>query len=437
MTRQRLGMVALAWAAGFAAGMAAPLSVQAQGRVGSDAAGLSLEQAVARALEHEPTLQSVRTDVAAARGTLVQAGLKPNPMLSMARQQEPGGSDNQTSVTVEWPLDLFRKTGRVTVAARELDVTTFRVADRERLLAADVRTAYGAAAAAIRDLAVTDEVVEAATRELELVRGRVTEGAAPPLQRDVLIVERQRVEADRLLQSTRAETTMLELKRLLGMAPAETLLLRDTLESLVDAAGSPSATDQMDVERRADVQEAAGMATVAAAAVDRARRDGRPDLSLFATYMRTDAGFPQLGFNHAGALERVGAVFHYVAAGATVTLPLRNNNRGEIAATEARRDGAEARREAAELQARTEVAAARVSDRGAQAAVAVYKGELRTLARQNLETVRRTYDLGRGTVTDVLSEQRRFLEIERAYTDTLRQAYDARTALLRAMGAQR
>ena len=66
------------------------------------------------------------------------------------------------------------------------------------------------------------------------------------------------------------------------------------------------------------------------------------------------------------------------------------------------------------------------SARGAQA-----------LARQNLTVVSQSYDLGRVTVFDVLAEQRRYLEVERSYTEALRAAYDARTALTRALGGVR
>jgi outer membrane protein TolC len=67
----------------------------------------------------------------------------------------------------------------------------------------------------------------------------------------------------------------------------------------------------------------------------------------------------------------------------------------------------------------------------------VYSGGVRTLARQNLNVVRQSYDLGRVTIFEVLAEQKRYLEQERAYTETLRLAYEARTALKRAMGETR
>jgi outer membrane protein TolC len=59
---------------------------------------------------------------------------------------------------------------------------------------------------------------------------------------------------------------------------------------------------------------------------------------------------------------------------------------------------------------------------------------MRTLARQNLNVVQQTFDLGRATVFDVLAEQRRYLEVEQAYTTALREAWEARAVLKRALG---
>jgi cobalt-zinc-cadmium efflux system outer membrane protein len=126
-----------------------------------------------------------------------------------------------------------------------------------------------------------------------------------------------------------------------------------------------------------------------------------------------------------------------VTGGATVTLPIFNRNQGELAAARAERDGAVAAHDAARLSADTEIAAARAADRRAREAMEVYSGEVRTLARQNLNVVRQSYDLGRVTIFEVLAEQKRYLEQERAYTETLRLAYEARTALKRAMGETR
>ena len=128
---------------------------------------------------------------------------------------------------------------------------------------------------------------------------------------------------------------------------------------------------------------------------------------------------------------------NFVTGGVMVMLPLFNRNQGEIAAAGAQRAGAAATLEAAKLEAAAEIASARAADARAREAANLFSGGARELAVRNLDVVRQTYQLGRATVFDVLAEQRRYLDFERAYTETLRRAFEARTALLKASGGVR
>jgi cobalt-zinc-cadmium efflux system outer membrane protein len=323
------------------------------------------------------------------------------------------------------------------VAGREAAVAELSVLNRERLLASEVRERYGDVLVAVRDLAIFEELVEAVRRQHELLRVRAEEGASPTLDRDLLDVELRRLEADRLLQLGRAERAMFEVKRVLGLAPSDPLRLRGTLDDLVAHEPTPPSGSIDVAGQRADVREVEARIALSDAKIDRAGREGGFDMSLFASYTRMDAWFPQFGFSAAGTPERVRGLFHYVAGGATVTLPFFNRNQGEIASFRAERVGATAAHEAARLAAQTEIAAARSVDQRAREAVQVYATRVRTLARNNLSVVRQSYELGRTTIFEVLAEQKRYLEQERGYTDTMRQAYEARTALKRALGEVR
>jgi len=402
--------------------------------------GLSLEQAIARAIEQEPSLRAARSQMEVAQGTKMQASRRPNPSVSFERREEPGGTDNLTTVGVEWPLDLFRRGGRIAVADREVATAQLAVADRERVLATDVRTRYGDVLATIRDLALFDEIVAATQKQFDLLRSRVDQGASPPLERDLLDVEFRRVQAERLLQAARTETAVFELKRVLGMKADATLTVRDTFEALVqrESAVAPQFRDMStSVEQRADVREAAARIETAIARIDRAQSEGRFDVSLFGNYMRMDAGFPQRGFAPDGRLERVRGQFNYWSAGAMVTIPVLNRNQGEVAVARAEQTGAVAAHDAVRLAAEAEFASARARDERAREAVNIFGAGAQALARQNLAVVGQSYELGRVTVFEVLAERRRYLDVERAYTETLRAAYEARTALNRALGEGR
>jgi cobalt-zinc-cadmium efflux system outer membrane protein len=410
------------------------------GRFVDPANGLSLERAIALAIAQAPSLRSARSQVEVAQGAKLQASLRPNPSVSFERREEPDGTDNLTTVGVEWPLDLFRRSGRVAVADREVTTAQLAVADRERVLAADVRTRYGDVLATIRDLALFDELAAATQNQFDLLRSRVEQGAAPPLERDLLDVELRRVQAERLLQTARTETAVFELKRVLGMKADATLTVRDSFADLVQresAVAPPVGDAPRAVERRADVREAVARIETAVAKIDRAHSQGRFDVSLFANYMRMDAGFPQRGFTSDGRLERVRGQFDYWAAGATLTVPVLNRNQGEVVVARAEQAGAAAAHDAVRLAAEAELASARARDERAREAVKIFGAGAQALARQNLAVIRQSYELGRVTVFEVLAERRRYLDVERAYTAALRAAYEARTALNRALGEGR
>jgi cobalt-zinc-cadmium efflux system outer membrane protein len=401
--------------------------------------GLTLNDAIGRALEQEPGLRASRSQIDMSRGLREQAGLRPNPSVSFSQQQEPAGMDNQTRVELQWPLDLFRKAGRVAVADREIEVAEHDTANRERTLASEVRSSYGEVAAAVRTLSVTEQLAAATGRQLALISSRVEQGATPPLDRDMLRVEVQRLQAERSLQIGAVERRLVELKRVLGTSADAPLTIRTALEDLVRQEVPPGAgiTPSATVPTRPDLLEAEARVRVAEAQIDRAQREGRPDMSLFGMYMRMDAGFPQQGFSSTGVLEPIRSVFHYVSVGAMVTLPVLNRNQGAVAAAQAERTGAAARVEAARLSVQSEIAAARSRDQNARRALNAYSADAMALARQNLDVVRQTYELGRGTLLDVLNEQRRYLDVERAYTDVLREAYEARATLKTALGEVR
>ena len=397
--------------------------------------GLTLTEAVGRALAQEPTLRAARTALDAAAGERVQADLRPNPTVSFMQLLEPGGSDSQSRVDLQWPLELFRKTGRVAVAEHGQQATRWGVSDRERLLAGEVRMKYGEVVAEIRDLSVSDELLTLATRQAELLRARAEQGAIAPLERNIVEVEVHRLHAERLLQVGQVDRAMVALKRVLGVPANAPLQLRDTLEQLaLRDVDMPRPVNAAAAATRPDVQEAEAQIRVADAKIDRAQRDGRFDLSLSGSYMRTDTGFPQFGFDGKGQLTPVRDVFHYLSAGVTVTLPWRSQNQGQVAVAQSERTGAMARLAAAQLTAESEIAAATAWDERARSAVAIYRGSARELARQNLNVVNQTYELGRATIADVLAEQRRYLEVERGYSHALREAFEARTALRLALG---
>jgi len=412
----------------FVGALALPRGVMAQDG--------TIEQLVATALERSPDIRAARTAVAVAGGQLTQAGLRPNPMLT-GSQLQMTGTQHQTLVGIEWPLDLFRRSSRVALAMQAVEATSLSVRDRERTLAAMVREQAGRLLAARRTVEIMNESLIAARRMRELLDQRVTEGETPKLDANIAAVEVGRMEADLVLAQAEADGEAIELKALVGLPAGAPMVLRDTLESLVRVPPEP-ATPALPMEAalaaRPDVREATARVALAGARVEAARREGRVDMTLSGAYGHEFSGFAQRGFNDGGALVPIQGSFDSVAIGARLTLPIRNKNQGGVAAALAERTGEEEVLAARQLTARAELDAAVLRDREARRAVEMYATSVRQLARQNVDVELEAYDLGRTPLSDLLSEQRRYLDVETAYTAALSRAFQAQVALRRARG---
>ncbi len=397
----------------------------------------TIEQLVATALERSPEIRAARTAISAAGGQLTQAGLRPNPTLSGSRMLMTG-AQHQTLVEVEWPLDLFRREARVGAARQAVEATTLGVQDQERMLAASVRAQAGRVLAARRNVDIMNEALTAARRMRELLDSRVTEGETPKLDANMAAVEAGRIEADLAIAQADADAAGIELKALAGLRPTDALNLRESLEALVRAnpADAADATTPS-VSARADIREATARIALADARIEEARRQGRTDMSLVGNYGREGYGFDQRGFDSAGRLVPIQGNFHSFTVGASLMLPLRNRNQGALASAEAERSGEQELLAARQLTAQAELDAAVVRDREARRAVEMYAGSIRDLARQNVDVQLEAYDLGRTPLTELLAEQRRYLDVEAAYTTALARAYDAAVTLRRARGETR
>ena len=394
--------------------------------------GVTANEAVASALARNGELQAARATLAAARARVRQARLRANPMLEASRAQQIGGSDNNTMVNGTLPLELGgRRSARITVAERDLEMQERLVADRERLLAAEARALFATALAEARKLRFTEELLVTTRRGYALVAARVVEGRTAPLERNMVLVEVNRMRSMREMSAGRVEVLLLELRNLMGMAPHEPLRLRGNFPDVEPLPSLAEATERA-LRERPDLQAARAAERLAAAQIEQARAEGRFDASLIAGYERNRMGFPVSGINEAGRLAPVMSVFHMVRVGVSLNLPVRNRNQGAIEAAVAEADAARRRREFGELTIRREVAAAYARYEAAARAREIFRVGVREQSQENLHVIRQTYELGARTLLDYIAEQRRFIELESQYIDALLETYVAQVEIERA-----
>jgi cobalt-zinc-cadmium efflux system outer membrane protein len=392
---------------------------------------VTVDELVARAVADNPELQAVRAEVEAAQARTRQAALRPNPMLELGGQKALG-PDNNLSIGLVVPLDLNgRKEGRVGVAEREAEVKGAHLADRERRLRADVRLRAGEVLVARRNLEVADQLLTVNKDGLALIGRRVGEGAATPLEESVAQVEVHRLEAMRELLASRVEIATLVLKTVVGLPPEAPLRLRGELAT---ETGSPARRDDLGgiLDRRPDLLAARAEVAAAEARIRKEQAEGRWDASVNVGYQRQDFGFALRGLTDSGGTRPIQDVFHYFGGGISVTLPVRNRNQGNIAAAQAEATAAERRRALMELMVRQEIESALTQHAAARRTRELYERGVRVVAGRNLAVVREAYELGRGSLLDVIAEQRRYVEIEQGYTDVLKQVWDTAVEIERA-----
>lgn len=399
-------------------------------------AGLTVDQTVAFALEHNGELQAARKEIDAASALVKQAGLRANPRVDASAAKTITGADNNISLNGMLPLELGgRRPARIRVAERELEMRRQDVVNRERLLAADVRAKFGEALAALLKLGFDEDLIATSQRGYNLVAARVTEGGTAPLEQNMALVELNRLRSMRETAEGKAQTEILELQNLIGMRPEEPLRLRGDFNDLIAPLSPLAEATERALSERPDLKLAKAAETFAEARIAQARTEGRLDASLTAGYQRMDSSYPLNGVNGAGQLRPIRSTFHYFTVGVSLELPVRNKNQGAIEAAVAEAEAAKRRREFLELTVRREVASAYAQYNSAARAAEIFRVGVKDQANANLDVVRQTYELGSKTLIDYLGEQRRFIDLQNGYVDALLDTYKARVEIERAVAS--
>ncbi|HXG85740.1 MAG TPA: TolC family protein [Pyrinomonadaceae bacterium] len=422
-----------------------PLAAQTAAISGGNAAliryidqtnGLTADEAVRVALENNGELVAARKEIEAARALVKQARLRANPSVEFSRQEQIGGKDNDTMIAGSLPLELGgRRKTRVNVAAAELNLREKQVADRERILAAEVRAKFGEALAQTLKFKLVEDLLESVLQGFRLVQARVVEGKTAPLEENMTLVEVNRLRSMREIEAGKTEIAFLELRNLLGMKPEEPLRLRGDFKDLLAPLPLLAESTANALQNRPDLQAMRAMENLAEAQIEQARAGGRIDASLNAGYGRNNFGFPVNGITDAGQIRPVQGIFHSFKFGVTLEIPVLNRNQGAIEAAVINLEAAQKRREFAELVVRRQVVSAYTLYESAARAMEIFRVGVRGQASENLNVVRQTYELGARNLIEYLVEERRYIEIENEFIDAQLKVYQARVEILKAANA--
>ncbi|MBR9987691.1 MAG: TolC family protein [Desulfosarcina sp.] len=202
---------------------------------------------------------------------------------------------------------------------------------------------------------------------------------------------------------------------------AETIAIDGTLVTEPEPELSPDNLTITALKRRGDYLSARARLEAQAGRVDAARAGSWPVVNLVGSYGMKGAASPEDEGNATKSEEDVGAV------GVTLTVPLFEGGRtaAQVRQERAALAAAQERLRKLELQIRREVETAALNVRSGNARIEAIRASI-AQAKESLRIERMKYDLGSGSLTDVLDAQSALLQSE---TNFARAVADYRIAL--------
>ena len=399
--------------------------------------GLSSGDLVKLTLERNPQILAIRQRLTETQGLLKQAALSPNPDLSFSITDgsilnSPG--EREYSVSYVHTFELGgKRTRRVDVAAFEVQSARYEIANQQRELVADVKTAYAEALAAIRNLEVLRQTLDLIQKINEITIQRVREGESPTLEEGLSTVELNRVKAEFPLISSQVQSKISELKLVSGINADQALLLK-TEFSFEDSRIDSRDLLMKALESRPDLQAARLQEKKAESEIALAKAEAISNVNGLASYTRSLTQFDQFGLDDTRQLVPLKDRDNTISAGISINLPFRNRNQGNIQAAISRKETARLRTQALEKSIGQEVASAVITYKAALEALRIFSNNILPQSSKNLEVVRASYELGELRFLDLIQEQRRAFEIQNAYTDVLKTYYLSIIQLEKATG---
>ncbi|WP_445494897.1 TolC family protein [Pseudomonas sp. 8(2025)] len=376
---------------------------------------LSLDSALARAFANNPELAAARWEIDIAQGARQQAGLIPNPVLSV--DAEDTRRDSRTSsVKLSQALELGGKRGaRIDVASRGQELAALELERRRNQLRADVLDAYYTALRAQERTQLAGRSLALAERGVAVAQGRVNAGKASPVEAtraQVQLAEvrlelnRGQMEQDnayrRLAMVTGAATSdfagVQEQPRALAALPAPAQLL-----------GRLPETTELRLAEQEVVQREASLG------LEKAQRIPDLDVSVGSQY-------------DASARERVNLV------GLSMPLPLFNRNQGNVLSAARRADQARDLRNATELRLRTETRQALEQWNTARGEVQSFNQTILPAAQRAVDSATQGFEMGKFSFLDVLDAQRTLIGARTQYLAAVAQTTDAWVRIERIYG---
>lgn len=397
---------------------AALLVIFSAGPALAEGTALTLADAIARARNQAPQLQSADAALRAADANVGLSSLRPNPTLSVEAENVLGSGryagfgGGEKTFSLSMPLELGGKRGaRVRVAEAERGAARIGTQVAQADLTLQITEAFVTLAASERYVEIAKASHALAERAHHAARERVRVGKASPIEEqraDVLRINAE-VRLDKALRAMRLAGATIA--RLTGAAMPVAIASTWFERTGAVVVGQPAVASLTLAAAEAEL-------TAANARVDAARRDRIPDVTLTA------------GMRRYGESSEKAAVLAL-----SVPLPLFNQGTAAIARSRAEYDRASAARRGVALEFEQSTAQAEAEVADALAAARAANGPALAAAEEAARIARIGYAEGKFPQLELIEAERSLAETRETSVDALAALHTARARLARLQGS--
>jgi cobalt-zinc-cadmium efflux system outer membrane protein len=257
---------------------------------------MTLDEAVATALQNNPEVQSVRLEEGAAQGRLDQAGLflRSNPVIegSVSRKDtlpEGGEKVKNYGLQLSQEFELAGQRGlRVDAARSGREKTLQDIRDKERVLMAEVKDAFVRALAAQQKIALTGEAVKLQEELVSSAAIKFQTGDISALEQNLADVELGKARRDLMLAERERREALLGLQELIGIKSSVSFSVEGALPTETPVIPDREKIREAIAQQRPDVRSAAAEVQQAKAAMKLAGREAVPSVTVSGFYNRDD-----------------------------------------------------------------------------------------------------------------------------------------------------
>lgn len=384
--------------------------------VNESSASLTLAAALALTARANPQLASARRELEAIEGTVIQAGMRPNPVLGVGIE-DTRRDTREATVQVSQSIELgSKRPRRVEAAERGRDAATEDLRARQAEIVAGVTLAFNDVLTAQERIRLAQEALDVATRVTTTVAKRVLAGKVSPVDETRARVAEANVRLEALKVNGELATARKALVSFWG----------NTLPQFASAAGT--------LDNLPDLPDWNGLVTnmAQAPAIARARSEiqRRQALARVELSRRTPDLTVTVGMKRSAELGLNQAVF-----GISVPLPLFDRNQGNVLEALRRTDKAGDDLVSVQTETSKELAQAWQELSTARQEAQSLSTELLPGARSAYDAAVKGFDFGKFAYFDVLDAQRTLIQAKSQYIKALSDARRAAVNIDRLVGA--